>query len=71
MKKYRVILETESENGLVGVRFFDNDAVIEFEEFDKDNNEIYSIETEYNIDRVLDLSEAVIEYETGKGGEDD
>ena len=37
----------------------------------KDNNEIYSIETEYNIDRVLDLSEAVIEYETGKGGEDD
>ena len=71
MKKYRVILQAKSENGLVGVRFFDNDAVIEFEEFDKDNNEIYSIETEYNVDRVLDLSEAVIEYETGKGEEDD
>jgi len=63
MREYRVVLKAGSENGLVGVGLFDKDVITEFEEFDEDNNEIYIVKTEYNIDRVLDLSEAVIEYE--------
>lgn len=41
---------------------FGEDGYSEFERFDSDGNEIYTIHTERDIDRALDLSDGVISY---------
>lgn len=51
-------------NAFVSLNRFDPDAIIELTGHDKHGNEIYKIETEHDIDRILDLSDTVIIYET-------
>jgi len=61
---YRVTCAKDSEGSLVGVNLFDPDNVTDFIGYDAEGNEIYEIKTEHDIDRVLDLSNGVIEYLT-------
>jgi len=61
--KYIVKCTAGSENSLVNANLYDPNNVTEFIGFDDQSNEIYEIETQRDLDRVLDLSGGVIEYE--------
>lgn len=60
---YTVTLDSTTEGQLAGVSRFDEDAVIEFSHDNGDGTEVYTIETDADIDRVLDLADGVISYE--------
>lgn len=59
MKRYTVKLTPDSENTFSAVLRFDHDAVIEL----NDEQAIYTIDTEYDIDRLLDIEPGVVSYE--------
>ena len=59
MKTYTVILTPDAENAFASVIRFDRDAVIELE--NEDNT--YTIETEYDIDQLLDMEPGVFCYD--------
>ena len=61
MRKYSVRCEKGSENSFVSLSNYE-EILIEFLDFDEEGNELYEIETEYDIDRLLDLSPGVVEY---------
>jgi len=46
-----------------GLRNYDPDAVVEFEHSDGSAAEVYSIETDVDLDRFLDMAPGVIVYE--------
>ena len=52
---------TPMSNAFASLNLFDPDAVIELVQFN-DKLEIYEIETEFDIDILLDASKGVIEY---------
>jgi hypothetical protein len=60
--EYIVTVKTGTENGLVGVRIYDRESEIIFDDFDDDGNEIYEVSVNGDIDLILDESEAVISY---------
>ena len=64
MSVYIVTCAKGSENSLVGVNLFDPGNVTEFIGHDANGNEIYEIETDHDLDRVLDLAKGVVEYRT-------
>lgn len=59
---YTVVCEKGSENSLVPASMFDRDAIMEFEDFDADGNEVYTVESEHDLDRILDTSDGVLTY---------
>lgn len=63
MNKYTVVCDFRSEGALSAVRRFDEDAVIEMDSVREDGHEEYTVETEWNIDQVLDNCAGVISYE--------
>ena len=61
--KYTVTLDSSTEGQLNAVSRFDGDAVIEFDHDNGDGTEVYTIETDVDIDRILDMTDGVISYE--------
>ena len=59
MKTYTVTLTADAENAFASVIRFDRDAVIELE--NEDN--IYTIETKYDIEQLLDMEPGVFCYD--------
>lgn len=64
MRKYTVVCDFRSEGALTAVNRFDDEAVVEMDSINSDGHEVYIVETEYNIDSVLDDSAGVISYES-------
>ena len=67
INKYTVVCDFRSEGALAAVRRLDEDAVIEMDGVREDGHEEYTVETEWNIDQVLDNCAGVISYEKANG----
>lgn len=57
--KYTVTAKPNS-NAFVGLRAFEH--TVEFIGYDEEENELYEIESNYDLDRILDTSDGVIHY---------
>lgn len=68
MRTYKVTVEHEHEgDAFAGLHDYEPEAVVEFVDFaNNGEEEIYTIDTEFDIDLFLDRSPGVIRYEVSE-----